>query len=220
MEDENSKANFLLVDAATPLVQTGLWQDGVWRHWTGSSEEAGTSLFKGTARILHEKEFSIDSLDGFYFCAGPGSMLGIRMAAMAIRGWQSLRRTPAPVFSYSSHTLLARILLARGTAPPFHVISDARRKRWNVTSVEGGHTIQALRRLLAEELTSLRGSFFRMEEIVRGNPPVSVREMVPYRLEGEAAQFLDRDWIHQSTTAEPLALEAPEYAKWTAERHR
>lgn len=220
MKPAELAADFLLLDAATPLVQTGLWREGEWVHWVASREEAGRSLFAGVERIFQAKSISINEIGGFLFCVGPGSMLGIRIASMAIRGWQSLLPQPLPIFCYGSHDLMARSLLARGRPAPFHLISDARRDRWNVTSVEEPGIILPLRQLPREELALLTGPFLRMEERVRGEAPVSVGEMCPYDLQEEAARFLEPDFLHRSMVPEPWGWEVPEFKKWSAERHR
>lgn len=220
MDFNDSGKIFLLLDAAGPLVQTGLWRNGQWIRWIGSGEEAGKSLFQGVERIFAEEGTSIDRIDGFFFCTGPGSMLGLRIAAMAIRGWQSLRPQPLPIYGYSSHRLLAHMLLANGKTPPFHVISDARRDSWHVTTVLEPGVGSALRRLPSDELAELTGPFYRMEERVRAEPPVKVAAILPYHLEKEAARFLEPGLLHPMTDADPSVLEAPEYKKWSAERHR
>jgi tRNA threonylcarbamoyladenosine biosynthesis protein TsaB len=211
---------YLLLDAASPLVQTGLLQDGRWIEWRGSREEAGRSLFEGVATIFRNHEIGLDQLNGFLFCEGPGSMLGIRIAAMAIRGWQALLSSPLPVFAYSSHELLARMLLADSAAVPFLVLSDARRDRWNVTRVDERHNIGPLLRLSANEVFRLDEARYRMEEKLLSQPPGEATKTVPYSMENHAGRFLEPGLLRQAPTAEPLIQQPPEYKKWNADRHR
>lgn len=219
----NTKATLpnpaLLIDAAGPLVQTGLWVDGQWVVWKPSRDEAGRSIFAGVAAILAERKITIDDLGSVLFCEGPGSMLGNRIAAMAVRGWQALRDEPIPVFLYNSHALLAAILKRSGHKAPFHIISDARRNRWNVLTISSDGTAQPLRRLEREQLIELTGPFLRMEENIRNEPPVSA-EMIPYDLSEHAALFSDSQWLRQTDEPDVLLQEAPEYKKWNEERHR
>jgi tRNA threonylcarbamoyladenosine biosynthesis protein TsaB len=207
----------LLVDASGPLVQTALWADGHWESWRASRDEAGKSIFTGVESILKEHG-SLDHWQGILFCEGPGSMLGIRIAAMAIRGWQGLAARPLPVFGYNSLLLLARILLARNVQPPFHILSDARRARWNLLSVSAAGEISSPRRVEKEELPALQGRFFRMEETVRNSPPVTA-EMISYDLHEYAHLFLDEGLLRCSDSPEVFVQEAPDYKKWTAQRH-
>lgn len=211
----------LLIDAAGPLVQTGLWSDGRWEAWEASREEAGRSLFRGVSAILAQSNLSLEDLGGFLFCEGPGSMLGIRIGSMAIRGWQALLDPAPPVFVYNSHEALARILLAKGIPAPFHIISDARRHRWNVLAVpEGAEGERApLQRVDSATLAGTEGPFFRMEEAVRSEPPVEA-DMIPYNLKNHAPLFRQPEFLRRCTEPDILVQEAPEYKKWTPERHR
>lgn len=217
--DPPLRGPLLLLDAAGSVVQTGLWSDGRWESWRDSREEAGTSLFEGTHSILKETGRGLSELEGFLFCEGPGSMLGIRIAAMAIQGWQHLASKPLPVFTYDSHTLLAHILLAREEKQPFHVISDARRERWNLASVSPEGDVLPLQRVSGDVLPTLEGSFFRMEEIVRNQSPVAATT-IPYRLLEHASLFLRPGFLRPAERPAALLQEKPEYKKWSAERHR
>jgi len=223
MTEEGESSNhlpspLLLLDAAGPLVQTALWTNGRWLAWRSSRQEAGRSLFEGVEAILAETGLKLDQIQGFLFCEGPGSMLGIRIAAMAIAGWQSLLPAPVPVYHYNSHAILTEILRARDIEPDFHVISDARRERWNILSVtdEGP---APLARKTRDELAMRKGRFFRMEETERNAPPVDC-ETIAYDLEHWAHLFQSPSLVRISEQAEALVQEAPEYKKWTAERHR
>lgn len=217
--DKKLTGHYLLLDAAGPLVQTGIWKEGQWVRWQGSREEAGRSLFEGAGALFHDLNLSLADLSGFFFCEGPGSMLGIRMAAMAIRGWQSLLDAPLPVFTYNSHELLARALLAARTLVPFNVISDARRNRWNLVSVPQTDLIGPLQRVPAGDLNDLTGPVFRMEETIRNETPIRA-ELVPYILDQHAGLFMQPGLLRQATTPDALIQETPEYQKWNADRHR
>lgn len=218
MENPDPEGNYLLLDAAGPMVQTGLWRAGRWIVWRGEREAAGRSLFSGVEEIFRQTGLALPDLAGFFFCEGPGSMLGIRMAAMAIRGWQSLLDTPLPLFTYNSHVALAKDLLQKGSAPPFQVISDARRQRWNVLRVTEGGTVGKLERRPAEDLAQFRGRHYRMEEINRSTAPVEV-DVIPYTLQDSPELFL-QGILRREPVPEALLQEAPAYKKWSAERHR
>jgi hypothetical protein len=86
--------------------------------------------------------------------------------------------------------------------------------------VEESGAILPLRQLPGAELALLAGPFFRMEENVKGEPPVSIRETCPYDLRQEAARFLEPGCLHRSVEPEPWVWSVPEFKKWSAERHR
>lgn len=130
-------APLLLIDAASCNVQVGVFAaDGV-SHWATQEAEAGVAIF----RCIEKLGVNLERIRGFVFCEGPGSTLGIRTSAMAIRTWQTL--TPRPAFAYGSLALLAHAI----GRPDVTIIADARRSSWHAQKL--GHPIS---RLLAEEL--------------------------------------------------------------------
>src|SRR3954466_7183961 len=91
----------LVLDAASPWMQVGLLQANTPARWQVAEAEAGSALFKGVDAVLKSAGGQLADVDAFVFCEGPGSMLGVRTAAMAIRTWQVLRARPA----YAYHSL-------------------------------------------------------------------------------------------------------------------
>ena len=133
-------APLLLIDAASSRVQAG-WlvkrEIGA-AHWAASDEETGVGLF----RCIEALGVDVGEAGALVFCAGPGSVLGIRTCAMALRTWNVLK--PRPMFAYGSLALVAHAL----ARPDVGVIADARRELWHHFAFGG-----ALRRVAAAELT-------------------------------------------------------------------
>ncbi len=90
-------------------------------EWAGSDEEAGVGVF----RCVEQLAVDLAEVRAFAFCEGPGSVLGIRTVAMALRTWCVM--DPRPVFAYGS---LAVVAQSRGV-PNTAVIADARRGYWH-----------------------------------------------------------------------------------------
>src|SRR5690606_7730550 len=93
-------------------------------RWCSVEEDAGTGIF----RVLERLGAHLEQANAFIYCEGPGSILGIRTSAVAIRTWQVLRSRP--VFAYRSLELLA---LAKAR-PGLTVIADARRQHWHAVT--------------------------------------------------------------------------------------
>ena len=75
----------LLIDSASACVHAGLWRrdsDAIWRE---SRREAGIAIFECVDAVLAEAGVGVRDLGALVFCEGPGSILGIRSAAMALR---------------------------------------------------------------------------------------------------------------------------------------
>lgn len=208
----------LLIDAAGPRVQTGIWSARKWLVWHESREEAGRAIFTCTRRCLEETGIDPRELDAFLFCEGPGSSLGVRIAAMAIQGWKAVIARPTPVYAYSSLAALGEMLRENAAPLPFYTIADARRDMWHVLQVKpDGSGPQQL--LTNNALSELPGPFFRMEEIRRGDPPVTAQDVI-YSLHEHPKLFAGRNITRRMPTAMPLQTSRPEYVKWVPSRHR
>src|SRR5688572_14610038 len=94
----------LVIDAASSEVQVGLLTANGGHRWYTSDEESGVAVFQGIEKLAVEpREVGV-----FIYCEGPGSVLGIRTVAMALRTWRVFKSTP--VFAYCSLALVAHAL--------------------------------------------------------------------------------------------------------------
>jgi tRNA threonylcarbamoyladenosine biosynthesis protein TsaB len=192
----------LLLDAASSRVQVGLCSGPEEMRWESSDEEAGIGLF----RCIEALEVDLDSISAFAFCEGPGSVLGIRTAAMALRTWQVLRRRP--VFGYFSLALVSQGLALREAS----VIADARRGRWHRHRWQG-----ALERVQPEALS---GRLVMPENFRHWTPPPPGLERVPYVLAELLPRAIDADLFRAVETPDAFLHEEPQYAIWTPGIHR
>ncbi|HRE81282.1 MAG TPA: peptidase M22, partial [Opitutaceae bacterium] len=92
----NLHTTCLVIDTASTLVQVGLIQSARQDVWFSSEEDAGQGLF----RCLEKLPLPLKSIAAIAFCEGPGSLLGIRTAAMALRVWDAV--TPRPLYAFQS----------------------------------------------------------------------------------------------------------------------
>lgn len=195
-------APLLILDAASARVQVGAcWSDGR-SAWRASDDEAGVGLFQGLAQL----PLAPGDAGAFVFCEGPGSVLGIRTAAMAVRTWNVLK--PRPVFAYSSLALVAH---ASGNAE-LSVIADARRDAWHHYRIGSG-----LRRIAAAELAGelVMPEHFRHWSSLPANVtrvPYAVAEMLP--------RAADADLFRESDAPDAFLHEEPSYVTWTPKIHR
>lgn len=196
-------APLLWLDAASTKIQVG-WLTGetATTRWAVSEAEAGVGLFQG----LTELGVKPQAAGAFVFSDGPGSVLGIRTVAMAVRAWCVL--APRPVFRYHSLALVAHAL----GRPDIQIIADARRDAWHVQTLDS-----PLRRVATADLA---GACATPTEFRHWSPlpPGAVR--VPYSVADLLARVEDGDLF--SATAEPDAFlhEEPSYVTWTPQIHR
>jgi tRNA threonylcarbamoyladenosine biosynthesis protein TsaB len=210
-------APILVLDAAAPTVVVGLQANAnaepVWRE---SGEEAGIALSRLADELLREHGLTIADLRTAVWCEGPGSLLGIRLAAMMLRTWMTLPRpTPLRVLGYRSLALLAADLLASGASPPFAVCNDARRHTWNVLQVAADGTLGDIRRCAHDELAALSVPLHHPESFPHWQSlPASIRP-APYS-PSHVLTLGQRFQLWRETSApDAFMTELPTYRTWS-----
>jgi hypothetical protein len=81
------RERYLLIDAATPLVQVVVLGDGEVLASESSVGNASFAIFPSMKKLLSANDLSMDDFDGMAYCRGPGSALGLRVALIAIKTW-------------------------------------------------------------------------------------------------------------------------------------
>ncbi|MGH7996707.1 MAG: peptidase M22 [Opitutaceae bacterium] len=196
----------LLLDAAGARVHAGWLASERLEsaQWASAEGEAGTALFAALSAL----GAAPGAAAAFALCEAPGSVLGIRTAAMAIRCWRALRFRP--VFAYN-----ALAVMAEGTADPdpnLAWIADARRDTWHFLR-RGGE----LRRVGTCELGDgplATAAEFRHWAALPGK----VRQ-VPYDLPRLLRQAPEADLFHASDEPDAFLHAQPAYATWDGKVH-
>lgn len=207
----------LVLDAASTRIQVGLLRAGQAAVWRTSGDESGKALFALTDDLLRAASLTLADVRAFAFDTGPGSMLGIRTAAMTLRTWQTLGARPT--YAYFSLALLAHQLAARGTARPFAVISDARRDTWHLVAADASGITPLPRRATAAEVTAFAGDVFLPTEFRAFSPAPRATRDVGFDVAAVFAELPDVDLFTATDAPDAFQHEAPEYKKWTAEVH-
>lgn len=201
-------ASLLVLDAASTRVQVGWLEAGGHVRWASYDEEAGTGLF----RALSHLGIDPDRVESFAFCEGPGSLLGIRTAAMVLRTWTALR--PRPVFAYQSLALLAHAL-RRGNV---RIIADARRDTWHCTPVAPDGTVGPLQRIATAGLTGpvVMPAAFRHWSAMPSGPV----ESIDYNVAELFARTGQLDLFRETAEPDAYLHDEPAYATWTPRVHQ
>ena len=202
-------APLLLLDAASTRVQVALFSTDATARWAAADEEAGVALFRG----IESLGVDLSSVRGFAFCEGPGSILGIRTAAMALRTWTAL--APRPVFAFRSLELVARDLARRSPAENFSVIADARRGAWHCVQVHAG-VAGPLRRVNAAELA---GVLFMPENFRMWAAQPAETQATSYDLATLLPRVAEADLFRATEAPDAFLHEDPSYKTWTPRIH-
>lgn len=204
-----------MLDAASTAVQVGLLAPGRAPVWQRPAGDAGTALFAGAEAALAAAGQALAGVGAFVFCEGPGSLLGTRTAAMALRTWQALQ--PRPVYAYQSLALAARDEWARQPPRSFAVIADARRDAWHVQLVEESGGLPALRRLPTTELPA--GELFTPENFRAWSAAPRPLATCRYDLAAIFPALGETDLFRPVDAPAAFEHDAPEYRKWSAQVH-
>lgn len=195
-------APLLLLDAASARVQAGwLPRDGAAR-WASSNDEAGVGIFRCVTALGVDPA----AAGALVLCDGPGSVLGIRTSAMALRTWCVLR--PRPVFCYHSLAVVAAALEAPGVT----VIADARRDSWHCATAGS-----ELRRVPTAQLP---GGLMMPEGFRHWTPLPAGVTSTPYSLPDLLGRVETRDLFRPTSHPDAFLHEEPNYATWTPQIHR
>lgn len=194
--------NTLVLDAASARIQCGWLVRGAAPCWTESRQEAGVGVFE----CIHTLGVDLSEVHSFVFCDGPGSILGIRVTATALRTWTVLKQRP--VFSYCSLELLARAL----NEPDAGIIADARRESWHLYRIGSGLTRAAAADLTGDSI---------MPDGFRHWTPLPARvKIAPYDVRALLAKVPDVELFHLSDAPDAFLHEEPRYVTWTPQIHR
>lgn len=207
----------LIIDTASPTTVVGLGRsDDDW-HWLQSDQESGISLFQLVARLTREYTTPLTALRTLAYCEGPGSMLGIRTTAMAIRTWVasgSLRSaTPA---TYSSLALAAAGVRRRCPDDAIAVAIDARRQSWyGLIDLSGAHQPAEIERIPNKESDRLGDRVFLPEGFPIWNRRPEGWQDCSY--EPSLLECADQRLRLLRPVDQPDAfqLDPPTYQKWT-----
>ncbi len=205
----------LAIDAASTTVQVGLLRVGQPSLWRSSTDEAGKALFALTDETLRAASLTLADVRAFVFDAGPGSMLGTRTVAMALRTWQAL--APRPAYQFQSLTLLAYELARAGQSGA--VIADARRDTWHVVEFNSPDRVSSLRRVPTTELAATVTPLWQPAAFrAWGKSPRATQDRA-FDLALLFVAHADVDLFAATDTPDAFQHEAPEYKKWSAQVH-
>jgi len=210
----------LLIDSASVQIQVGLWRRDCEVLWRQSDQEAGIAVFACANAVLTQARIRVADLDALVFCEGPGSILGIRTAAMALRSWPAAEGRALPAFAYRSLELLASDLQTSGAPTPFAVVADARRDSWHWVDGTPTGPVGPLRRVPAHELLAFAGEVFMPAGFRAWARPPRPISTVAYALPDLWLRQREADLLRVAPQPDAFLHEDAAYAKWTPQIHR
>lgn len=197
-----AQGTLLVLDAASSRIQVGILASESPARWAHSDREAGIGVFVA----LEQLGAVVENVGAFVYCEGPGSILGVRTTAMAIRTWNVLRRRP--VYGYLSLGLVAHDL-GRADAT---IIADARRDTWHCYQLGEG-----LSRVSRGELG---GPLLLPEHFRHWSPLPPDVSSTPYDVAAALERQRGAALFHEVEQPDAFLHEEPSYVTWTPQVHR
>ena len=222
MESFRRNQTLLLLDASALETQTGLLRNGQWLAFQRSTGETLETLFQGVSRCLAEARLEFAQVDGFLYCEGPGSVLGLRLAGMALNGWRSLpTNKSAPIYAYRSLSAITRLIeLKNGNGQRFHCICKSGKGLWNLYSSGDENTFENLKTVSKEEIENFREPVYLIPLGRNKETPPGNAEIYPYHIE-EIPRLLTSEGIFRKAgNPHVYRIGKSAYAKWSGQRHR
>ncbi len=206
----------LVIDAsARDRLRVGVVQGGRWVSQVESPEGALEATSGCVGDVLKSAGLQLADVQSFALNIGPGSMLGIRVAALTVRAWSALK--PRPIYVWESLVALATVALDRGVKAPFVVVAESRLKRWNVLEVNAQKQFSAVAECETEQvkqkalpvLTLADEALKIFSGVIKLADPWA--DLPKYFAEGRLLKLEPK----------PEPLNATEdFALWSGERHR
>lgn len=210
----------LVIDGSGRSTFVGvLGPEAQWLDHQSSGAAPLESLFGTVARVLENADIHFDRLRAYVYSEGPGSVLGLRLCAMAIETWSRLYPQSARLYAYNSLQLAAAEILRRQpSAQSAYIISDWKKELWNSVAIKEGK-IGTAKPVPVDQLDAFDGSIYHLPAR-KGwqNPPEFAETIQP--TPQVLPELMHRPGLLQTTESVQLYRAGTNtFQKWTAERH-
>lgn len=210
----------LIIEAATRRTHVGWVDSGGVAHWHVGETGSLAEIFIGTRQVLRSAGQDFADVEGFLFGAGPGSLLGLRVAAMAIETWrQGPDHKHRWVRSYGSLEAAAWCAWRFGLPLPVRLVAEHRKEWWHLVEIERADSATSLRLIGSQELADCAGPLHRLDIRPRESPaPRPLDRLVPDFTPFQ--QIVERLDCRIEEGPLPIYPEtSPEYVRWSGLRH-
>lgn len=211
----------LVIDGSGSVVFAGLLDPH--NQWLAKIERDGApleELFPAVEQALAEASLTLADIASYLYCEGPGSVLGLRLCAMAIETWTRLYPDSAQFYKYNSLQLSA---FARLHADPdltdALIVADWKKGAWNGLYIKNG-TVGATEVIDDAELAAWGGELYHLPQRKGWQSPPSNVQTLNYD-PSIISEVRSRPSLLQATEGVQLYSSGINtFQKWTPTRHR
>jgi tRNA threonylcarbamoyladenosine biosynthesis protein TsaB len=225
----------LVIDGSGSSVFAGLLQSGSPKgqsvnksassadHWLAKIERPGApleELFPAIEIALKEANVQLSDIQNYIYCEGPGSVLGLRLCAMAIETWVRLYPQSAQLFKYNSLQLCAvNLQHAHPELSNALIVSDWKKGAWNALYIKDGQ-IGCTEVIDDAGLKAWPSALYHMPQRKgwQSPPPAATTLQYDPSIISEVRQH--PALLKSSSGVELYSSGINTFQKWTATRHR
>ena len=219
MAETLHKGTWLLIDAAGPVSVIGLIEGNVWRECVRSEGDFLEGLEPTIQELLSISGLALPDLSGVLYGSGPGSTLGLRLAAIFIRtllGIPSLNHWSC--FQYHNLELAISALKKNPSEHPAEAVAPWRRDRlhyskWDTTSESFKNEDITPQEAVAANLKGV--------SLGRRHPGKSVDvDWRDYPIDKiPSILYSNQRLLKRTLTPTPYSAEDPQFVQWNPKRH-
>jgi len=206
----------LVIDGSARVgVRVGVIAASQWHGQAIAVEGALESTFACARTALTEAGLQLGDIKSFAVCVGPGSVLGIRIAALAARTWATL--VPRPIYVWESLAVLAASAAQSGHLPPYAVALESRLKRWNCLCVDAEGKAGSPSEVEAEQLRSKNLKILTTSPEAAAVFPLCTVMVSPW---AQLPNLFSQSPLLRLEPKPEALNPATDFATWDGERHR
>ncbi len=224
--NENPKVHkTLVIDGSGAQVFVGLIDvEGKWLARSTEIEIARGAplerLFPTVDAVLQKAKSELTDISSYLYSEGPGSVLGMRLCAMAIRTWTHLYPESNFLKSYNSLQLTASLaLLDNPQTKDALLVSDWKKDTWNSIQISD-KKISSVKPVSSETLKEWDGTVWHLPQRKGWQPPPDsavTLEYTPERIDEIVAQH---SLFKETNGVKLYSAGSNVFKKWVPERHR
>ncbi len=206
----------LVIDASARAgLRVGVLQGGRWKSQVESPEGALEATSECAGQALKAAGLELADIQSFAVNIGPGSMLGIRVAALAVRAWSALHTRP--IYVWESLVALATVALEHGQKAPFVVVAESRLKRWNLLEVNAQKEFSSVAECEVEQVKQKSLPILTLSDEALKTFSSATKLVDPWA--DLPKYFTEGKLLKLEPKPEPLNA-TEDFALWSGERHR
>lgn len=207
----------LVIDGSGSAVFAGiLGHDGQWIAQTTQEGAPLEELFPTVELTIREAGIELSEIRSYIYCEGPGSVLGLRLCAMAVETWSRLYPESANYYAYNTLQFTAALLSAPEKAL---LVSDWKKGAWNAVYIQDGE-IGATTVVDDAKIAEWDGTLYHLPQRKGWQKPPANAQTVSYTPERFNEVLQKGASLRQTEGIELYSSGVNTFAKWTPDRHR